>query len=805
MIKFLQCLFLTFIFQSVQAQIFTATVNATLPSYGLTNYPLVVSGLPTSANNSYGFYEVSLQINHPDATELQISLQSPAGTYLDLVDNIQYSIPLSDCSFKFFNDQHISNIKAGLIAGNLMPSDNILGAFNDGQNPNGNWNLYINDKVNNSVSANLLSWSITFKSFPYDSMINNLISDIPLIKFTTTSGVPNSPKANATMKIVDNNGVNQFSDVGQTYNIGIEKQGYTSAGGPKFNMEIEVRTANFATDSAVNILGFSTESDFVLKGAVTDNYLIKDVFTFEMSRRAGYYAPYTKFVEVMLDGEYKGLYIMEEKIKRGNNRVNVNKLTPSNITGGYIFEINPNGNAAAWYSPFPGYQGTNLVGNYEYKIVYPKAANITAPQLSYIKNVVDSFEYAMYDTTTFQNPTTGWRKWANEKSLIDFIIVSEFSNNYDTYARSMFFSKERNDKGNKIKFGPPWDADRGYDGLANNGWVHINTHGYWIFPFWYVNLRAADSLFNKRLACRYHTIRKYSLTDAAVTNLVDSLDNFIYNAKQRNRANWSVYLQPISDFKTFVLNRLAWMDANLDSLAFPANPLATATFLEGSTITLGSNASFTYNFKPGPDTSTYANIPAGDYVAEVASNYGCATRQAFSVVQNSPLAVNAIQLTATTSGVHSVLSWNIITPVSTGYFDIYAAKSTNNFKKIDRIFASDFLKTYTYIDKNGMLNRQYKVMYINNTNEKLVSNIVTTNPDNQHAGMVFYPNPASQYLHLTKNNLSTYAIINMQHKIVQAGQITDDKIDIASLPISNYIIQFTTQDGVVITQKWIKQ
>ena len=74
----------------------------------------------------------------------------------------------------------------------------------------------------------------------------------------------------------------------------------------------------------------------------------------------GRYASRTRFCEVVLNGEYQGIYVFMEKIKRDNNRVNVAKLNPDEITGddltgGYIIKIDKetgSGNGG-WSSTFP--------------------------------------------------------------------------------------------------------------------------------------------------------------------------------------------------------------------------------------------------------------------------------------------------------------------------------------------------------------------------------------------------------------------------------------------------------------------
>jgi hypothetical protein len=102
---------------------------------------------------------------------------------------------------------------------------------------------------------------------------------------------------------------------------------------------------------AVSILGFPKDSDWILYAPYPDKTLIRDVLAYDLSRQMGRYASRTKFVELFLNQvggrlgrrHYMGVYVLEEKIKRGKDRVNLQKLGTNDnaapqITGGYIFK-----------------------------------------------------------------------------------------------------------------------------------------------------------------------------------------------------------------------------------------------------------------------------------------------------------------------------------------------------------------------------------------------------------------------------------------------------------------------------------
>jgi subtilisin-like proprotein convertase family protein len=779
------------------AQTFTNVVNAQAPALGISTYTVNVNGVNIVSNLSYGFMEVNLNIFHADASEIEIKLTSPNGTTCTLI-GADISSPISNTTFKMYADKSIYQFNGDTIKGVVMPGDNQIYSYLDGQDPNGNWSFQVVDITNGSQALYINSLSIKFGNAPRDSATYGFMSNLPLLKINTPSNsIPYTTKENGSITLI-NNGNNSFAQAGIVLPIGVERQGYTSANGPKFNMDIEFRTTDYSNDSTISILGFTPESDFVLKGAVTDGWLIKDAYTFEMSRRMGYYAPYTQFVEVMVNGEYLGLYIMEETIKRGNNRVDISKPELTDVTGGYIFEINPNGKPAAWNSPFQGYTGTSLGYNPEFKVVYPKQSTLPFQMLLALNDYVDSFEYAMYDTTTFQHPTNGWRKWASEKSIIDFMIVSEYSINYDTYGRSTFFNKDKAANGGKIKFGPPWDADRGYD-YGTDDWVHLVTHGFWAYPFWFSYLRASDSLFNKRFACRYHSARKYAITNSAATNLIDSLYTATQSAGYRNQKAFNIGYSDVQSFKNTVLDRLAWMDANLDSLPYAPPPLTQTTFVQGSTINIFSNPNYTYNFIPGPDTSIFTPTSTGTYIAEVSTQYGCQTRQAFTVT-NTPFTINTIVLNGNKAGNYNYLDWQYTGQVNGEYHILYSrdGSSFNTVGKLNsQLNASNF--THQAIGKAW-----YIIKLVSANGETINSNTIVLE-DNNYADEIIYPNPVQDILYITDNRVGLYKILTTAGKVVQQGQVQANSINVYSLSPQQYILWLYTDNGVGYSKPFSKQ
>ena len=150
---------------------------------------------------------------------------------------------------------------------------------------------------------------------------------------------------------------NNLTDPFNNYNgkVGIETRGHSSQMFPMKAYGFELRdTAGNSVNKS--ILGMPKESDWILYAPYTDKTLMRNFLAYTLSRQMGHWAAHCQFVEVVLNGDYIGVYVLMEKIKRNANRVNIVKMdntiiSGDEVTGGYIFSLDKDPNA--WISRFP--------------------------------------------------------------------------------------------------------------------------------------------------------------------------------------------------------------------------------------------------------------------------------------------------------------------------------------------------------------------------------------------------------------------------------------------------------------------
>jgi len=406
-------------------------------------------------------------------------------------------------------------------------------------------------------------------------------SNMPIVLINTDGGVeiPDAPRVFANMKIIYRGpGLrNYLTDQNTTayinYNgrIDIETRGSSSQTLPKKQYGLTTYKADNVTKLNVSLLGLPADNDWILNGLGFEPSLIRDYLCYNLSRMMGEYASRTVYCEVMLNGSYIGLYVLQEKIKQGSDRVNVKKILATDniypsLTGGYITKADKT-NAAdpvAW--TMSSYIGTNDV---TFIHSLPSPQEVTSQQDAYIHSEF----IKLANTVSLGNSTfeSGYPSVIDIPSFVDFMIISEFSANADAYQFSTYFHKDRN---GKLRAGPIWDNNLtfGYDlAIWNFDRSKYNT---WQFSngdnegakFW-------RDLFNNTefrccLARRWNQLIQpgQPLTEISVDNLIDKTVVLISEAAVRENLKWSTIPDLPSEIvkiKDFVQKRIEWMNTNI--------------------------------------------------------------------------------------------------------------------------------------------------------------------------------------------------------------------------------------------------
>ena len=548
-----------------------------------------VSVGPSAINTStFGLEYVCINLNHTYLADLTITLQAPDGTTRTLMsgigggdDNLQ-----NTC----FDPSSSTSISSGTapFTGSFIPMGQI-GAVNNGQNPNGIWRIFVRDDYAQD-QGNVIDCSLTFGTSPA-TFFQFTESDLPIVSISTNGQtIDNDVKIVADMGIVYNgNGVrNHLSDPFNHYDgkIGIEYRGNYSLSLPQKPYSFKlIDNAGVSIDSS--LINMPAEHDWLLLAQYNDKSFSRNVISNDLFTQMGHYATRSKYVDVVLDGEYQGIYLLSESIKRDSNRVDIPRLDTfeiigQDVTGGYIFKVDYWNSQDSWlsnYSPI-GFPGVDI----HYVYHYPKPDNIQPEQKTYIQNYVNNFESALY-APTFSDPAIGYPAFIKVESFIDYFIVNEVARNVDGFKKSRYFHKDKdhaNGDIRKLVAGPVWDFDWAWKdiggGTDGSGWMYDNVDQDVNAPGWYIRL-LQDPNFANQLKCRYTNLRDNYLSQAMLFAKIDSIANLVNESQEWHYTTWGhmgaatgtpeqqapsqTFAEEVQRLKDWITRRLAWLDINM--------------------------------------------------------------------------------------------------------------------------------------------------------------------------------------------------------------------------------------------------
>ncbi|NOY38382.1 MAG: T9SS type A sorting domain-containing protein [Chlorobi bacterium] len=412
-------------------------------------------------------------------------------------------------------------------------------------------------------------------------------SSLPIILINTFGQtIPDEPRIIARMEVIDNRGnVNKLTDSLYAYNgrISIELRGSSTQMFPKKAYSLETQDS-LGENNNVSLLGLPGENDWVLYAPYSDKSMMRNVVAYKMWRDMGHWGPRTRYCELFLNGDYKGVYVFMEKIKRDKNRVHIARLDSADIsgdavTGGYILKIDKTDEAGieGWTSePSPQYPGAML--NF-IQYVYPKYENLMPEQIVYIQYFMQQMESTLA-SQGFADPDNGYAKFIDPASFADFLLINELGKNVDGYRFSTYMYKDRDSNGGKLMAGPVWDFNLCFGNVdygvqqcwdPNSGWVYQGDR-----IFWWKRLMQ-DPAFENLVKTRWSNMRIGLLSNTRIRQDIDSLRILLSGPQIRNYQRWPIlgtyvwpnkvvyptWEQEVDALAGWIQNRLDWMDSRL--------------------------------------------------------------------------------------------------------------------------------------------------------------------------------------------------------------------------------------------------
>lgn len=430
---------------------------------------------------------------------------------------------------------------------------------------------------------------------------------LPLVTIDTAGGVPITSKEtylNATIRITGDRVVADYTGPTQ-----IRGRGNYTWGLPKKPYRLKLTTA-------ASLLGMTSERDWALLANYTDATMLNTALAFTAGQASDglAFTPHFRFVDVVLNGDYIGVYQLVELVELSTARIAetaASGTTGLPLTGAYLMEIDQRYVS----DPSPGF-----TTNFGVAIAYDDPSGSVAEQAAYIQNWLTQFEAALYGTS-FKDATAGYKPFVDLNSFIDWYLIQELASNQDSYFFSsckLYKSRDTDTVPGRLHMGPLWDFDLAFANVVN---VAHPAEGLYTRPgaSW-LNRMFADPAFVAALNTRW-TAMVARLNDPATgyAATLDRYDTEIRNGRAEDAKRWSIvplWASNVAAKKAWIARRIAWLTTEYavisadgsrgDTTAYQgvvantAAPQVTGTGVAGSALSVSTGT-----WTPSPESYTY--------------------------------------------------------------------------------------------------------------------------------------------------------------------------------------------------------
>lgn len=339
----------------------------------------------------------------------------------------------------------------------------------------------------------------------------------------------------------------------------------------------------------ISVMGMDAHHEWILNGPYLDKSLVRNYIWYNIAGSMMEYAPDVRFCEVILDGDYRGLYLMAESITNGEDgRLNLMESVKDTNVSGYLVRIDrPNDEELNAVRNINSHAERMFYLRGDISIRYPGQANLTQELADKIERDLSEFEKALY-SYDYDTHDYGYWNWIDVDNFIDYFLINELSRNVDAGRYSTYLYKE---PGEKYKL-CVWDFNNACDNFPDD---QISPEGFAMHErLWYFML-FKDEEFVLKILDRYEELRKTWFSEEFLYGLIDDTIAWLGPAVERNNLRWAEYIEngdplipaernvysqeeAVDQLKDWLGRRIDWLDAHIDVLQQYSHPSRNKTY-----------------------------------------------------------------------------------------------------------------------------------------------------------------------------------------------------------------------------------
>lgn len=388
-----------------------------------------------------------------------------------------------------------------------------------------------------------------------------LKSDLPVVYINTPDGLAIETKEWVNKDLERGSSTIRIENAGK-YNLDVMDTDIKGRGNSTWGMP--KKPYNIKLDKKNEILGMANHKKWVLLANYSDKSLVRTEFAFNLGNNVFKnleWTPSLKSVELILNGEYVGVYQVVEKIELDKKRLNIKMGDEGKYdTGDFLLEVDERLDAP-WY-----FRSANGVA-----FTFKEPDELTQNEFDAMQNIVQDIEDVLFseDSTCDDIETV-----LDIDSFIDWYLVNELTKNNDAiFFSSVYMYYKQNDQ--KMYMGPLWDFDLSSGNINYNDCDKVD--GFYIKRGgWYSQLFKDDG-FKEAVKARWNNVKGDVLGEILS---IGNITNQLGSSSTNNFLRWDIlgtYVWPnrivtgsydgeVSAFIAWIVQRYHWLDGAIQEL-----------------------------------------------------------------------------------------------------------------------------------------------------------------------------------------------------------------------------------------------
>lgn len=395
--------------------------------------------------------------------------------------------------------------------------------------------------------------------------VNAAAAELPQMNVYTDTGIDEVTREEWTEARFElKPGTKQFASGGFTGRGKLKGRGNSSWKFPK-------KPYSILLDEKHSLLDIPATRKYALIANYQDPSLMRNFITYKAfaALKGISYVPKCEFVELYINGEYNGIYLLVERIDVEKTKIDIEKADETDITGGYLIEKDAYGKTKKTDIIFEcPYYANQTRDQFVLKAPEPGEGELRDAMLDYLEDYMRRVHEAIMGESG-----EDYLKYVDVSSWVDMIIVQEVTKNPDGNLKtSCFMYKRRGD--DKLYMTAPWDFDFAYGLTAWNNrsekhndvfdcptcdtaedFITINSSCPW-FDKLYDDCPA----FREALRSRYREYRDTLIEELFLK--IDEQAAYLSGAAPREKALWNKnFAGNIVKLRDWLERRVAWLDS----------------------------------------------------------------------------------------------------------------------------------------------------------------------------------------------------------------------------------------------------